>query len=64
MNSELSEDLGTVAGFAALALGFSAGNDEDFLGPAMVLEACELYPCQGDMVGLHSRVGKAENFWV
>lgn len=43
-NSELSEGLGTVAGCAAFTLGFFAGNEEAFLGPAIVLEACELYP--------------------
>ena len=45
-NSELNEGLGTVRGFVAFALGFFAGNGVDFLGPAMALEACELYPCE------------------
>ena len=44
-NSELSEGLVAVAGFTALALGFFAGNKVDLFGPAMTLQAWELYPC-------------------
>ena len=49
-NSELSESFGTVAGFAAFALGFFAGNEAYSFGPAMASEACELYPCLNNII--------------